>query len=412
MKFILLFIVSFLLYAPLVYAQEVSEECMVSDTLQVYFRQDEIVLDTLFRDNAKRLNLFVDHFNRLRKDPSKNVKGILIVSGASPEGTYSRNLFLSENRAKVVYNYLIDSCFNDSLSPPPHVEIESRGVDWEGLGLYLRESEHPYRNDVLEIISHPDLIEVDGRIVDKRKTRLLYFQGGAPWRELYDLYFADLRGTKVMVIYDDLLPFILPPRPAPVLQFDPMDPPIFVYSEPKKRKPYLALETNMLFDAILIPNIGAELGIYKGLSISANYQNIWLRDKEWTQWYRWEGFELGLNCFINKVGHPFRGNHIGIYTQMMTWDFTFEGRGYLAERWTYGAGLSYGYALPLGERLSIDFELGLGFLYGNMHEYIPQDGHRVWQSYEPFQWIGITKTGATLQFLIDRTNEKERREEQ
>ncbi len=70
---------------PLVSVQQVSEDYMASDTLQVYFRQNEIVLDTLFRDNAKRLNLFVDHFNRLRKNPLKNVKGILIVSGASPK---------------------------------------------------------------------------------------------------------------------------------------------------------------------------------------------------------------------------------------------------------------------------------------------------------------------------------------
>lgn len=250
---------------------------------------------------------------------------------------------------------------------------------------------------------------MDGRIVDKRKTRLLYFQDGVPWRELYDLYFANLRGAKVIITYNKFIPFILPPRPAPVLQPEFKVPTIFTYSGPEKRKIYLALESNMLFDAILIPNVGVELGIYKGLSLSVNYQNIWLRDKEWTQWYRWEGFEIGLNYYINKVKHPFSGNHIGMYTQMMTWDFTFEGRGYLAERWTYGLGLLYGYALPLGERLSIDFELGLGFLYGNMHEYIPQDGHRVWQSYEPFQWIGITKAGATLQFLISSANNKERR---
>ena len=398
------------------HAQEISEVYVTSDTLQVYFRQDKIVLDSLFRDNGKRLEEFSHRFNNLLNDPKNKVRSILVVSGASPEGPSTRNRYLSDNRAKVVYDYLLNNHLVDST----HIEIESRGVDWKGLAACVKESDLPYKDEVLEILDFPEWIKKDGKVVDGRKARLMNFQGGKVWNELYNLYFSDLRGTKVMIAYNILKPkaikrVIVPPVEPQVVEFPKNIPPLPVLEPikveppkvepPKEKKPfYLAIETNLLGDALVIPNIGAEVGIYKGLTIGGNYQNIWLRNSAYTRWYRFEGFEAGINYYINKEKRPFKGHHIGIYGQLVTWDFTINGRGYLAERWAYGGGISYGYVLPVGRRFNLDFEIGVGYLGGNMHEYIPEDGHRVWQFVEPFRWIGPTKVGITLQWLIGRGN--------
>jgi len=403
-------------------AQEISEVYVTSDTLQVYFRQDKILLEPLFRDNGKRLEGFSRRFNNLLRDPKNKVRSILVVSGASPEGPSTRNRYLSDNRAKVVYDYLLENHLADSA----HVEIESRGVDWKGLAARVRASDLPYKDEVLEILDLPEWISRNGKVVDGRKARLMNYQGGKAWRELYDLYFANLRGTKVMIAYNVLRQET--PKHEIITKVDTVyvDRPDTIYIDrmkvdtvyvkelivrhdtfPQKRENrpfYLAIKTNLLYDALVIPNIGAEVGIYKGLTIGGNYQNIWLRDDARTRWYRLEGFEAGINWYINKEKRPFKGHHIGIYGQMVTWDLTIDGRGYLAERWAYGGGISYGYALPVGKRFNLDFEIGVGYLGGNMHEYIPEDGHRVWQSREPFQWIGPTKIGITLQWLIGRGN--------
>ena len=398
------------------HAQEISEVYVTSDTLQVYFRQDKILLEPQFRDNGKRLEEFSHRFNNLLSDPKNKVRSILVVSGASPEGPSTRNRYLSDNRAKVVYDYLLNNHLVDST----HIEIESRGVDWKGLAARVKESDLPYKNDVLEILDLPEWITRNGKVVDGRKARLMNYQGGKVWNELYNLYFADLRGTKVMIAYNILKPkpikrVVVPPVEPQVVEF-PKNIPLIPVLEPikieppkvkppKEKKPfYLAIETNLLSDALVIPNIGAEVGIYKGLTIGGNYQNIWLRNSAYTRWYRFEGFEAGINYYINKEKRPFKGHHIGIYGQLVTWDFTIKGRGYLAERWAYGGGISYGYALPIGRRFNLDFEIGVGYLGGNMHEYIPEDGHRVWQFVEPFRWIGPTKVGITLQWLIGRGN--------
>lgn len=406
-------------------ADDITDIWVTTDTLQVFFRQDKIDLNPQFRNNGNRLKEFTNHFKALLADSTSKVKSIVIVSGASPEGPHTRNRYLSDNRAKVVYDYLTENNLVDST----HISIESRGTDWKGLANFISESDLPYRDEALELLNFPLWITEKNKVVDGRKRRMMELNGGDAWRELYDLYFADLRTTKVMIVWNiqkpqktdtiieyplipslDTISVCQPPLDDPCLTLK--IPPKFQTTENQSVKPslYLAIKSNLLFDSFVIPNIGAEIGIYKGLTISGSYYNIWLRDKAWTSWYRFEGFEAGVNWYFNKENRPFKGHHIGIYGQLVTWDFTINGRGYLAERWAYGGGISYGYILPIGKRFNLDFEIGIGYLGGNMHKYIPEDGHRVWQSYEPFHWIGPTKLGITLQWLIGRGNHNGRKE--
>lgn len=418
-----------LIYSTVASAQEISEVYVTSDTLQVYFRQGYIRLMPQFRDNGKRLEDFSQRFKALLDNPESKVRSILIVSGASPEGNSTHNRYLSEKRAQVVYDYLI----SNRLANAADIEIESRGEDWKGLAARVSASDYSYRDEVLEILELPEWITKNGRIVDSRKARLMNFHGGKVWNELFDLYFADLRGTRVMIAYNirkkakadtietkpdiafpqEPVKIVLPVHVAPITELKPIRIESVIEKEVTEVKPdnslYLSVESNLLYDAAAIPNIGVEISVWKGLALSGNYQNIWLRDKEWTRWYRIEGFEVGLNQYFNKKERPFRGHHIGVYGQMLTWDITVNGRGYLAERWAYGTGISYGYAMPIGRRLNLDFEIGVGYLSGNMHKYIPQDGHRVWQSLEPFNWMGPTKAGISLQWLIGRDNYNEKR---
>lgn len=436
-KLLLLITLMYVCYG-LNHAQEISRVYVTSDTLQVYFRQDAIQLEPQFRNNGTRLRDFSLLFKDLLHNPQNRVRSILIVSGASPEGSSTHNRYLSDNRAKVIYNYLI----NNHLADPAHIEIESRGVDWKGLEEYVQASNLPYKEEVLEILALPEWISKGGKVVDGRKHRLMNYQGGKVWRELYDLYFANLRSTRVMIAYNIKKEDVASGKdtiyvrktdtvyvnttnnyyfhyntfvndtPAdttvmkPVTVEQPQTPP----RPQDPHKPFrMVIKTNLLYDGLVIPNIGAEVGIYKGLALSGYYQNIWLRDKGWTKWHRFEGFEAGLKWYLNKEKRPFKGHRVELYGQMVTWDFTYDGTGYLAERWACGGGIGYGYAMPLFRRFNLDFEVGVGYLSGTLHKYIPQDGHRVWQSVEKFQWIVPTKLGITLQWLIGPGNYNEKR---
>ncbi|MGM9872153.1 MAG: DUF3575 domain-containing protein, partial [Muribaculaceae bacterium] len=70
----------------------------------------------------------------------------------------------------------------------------------------------------------------------------------------------------------------------------------------------------------------------------------------------------------------------------------------------WGAGIEYGFALPIARRLNIDFTIGLGYLGGEYREYIPIDNCYVWQATKYRHWWGPTKVEISLMWLIGRDN--------
>ena len=132
-------------------AQTLSEMWVTSDTLQIYFPQNVSVLHPDFRDNGASLKKFTDSFHKMKDTPGSKVKSVLIVSGASPEGAIDLNKRLSDSRANAVLDYLL----NQKLLDPSEVEVESRGVDWQGLYSIMEYSDLPYREKVMSIIEGP-----------------------------------------------------------------------------------------------------------------------------------------------------------------------------------------------------------------------------------------------------------------
>ena len=126
-------------------AQALSEIWVTSDSLHVYFPQSESELDPDFRDNGESLRAFTEGFHRMKETPGSKVKSVLIVSGASPEGRIDLNRRLSDARAKSVLDYLL----KEQLLDPSEVEVESRGVDWQGLYTIMEYSDLPYRDAVM-----------------------------------------------------------------------------------------------------------------------------------------------------------------------------------------------------------------------------------------------------------------------
>ena len=103
-----------------------------------------------------------------------------------------------------------------------------------------------------------------------------------------------------------------------------------------------------------------------------------------------------------------QGHHLGFYAQIVTYDFEWGGRGYLGDKWSYGAGISYGYSHPMAKRLNLDFTIGIGYLGGEYKEYLPIDNHYVWQVTKQRHWFGPTKAEISLVWLIGRGNTNEK----
>lgn len=169
---------------------------------------------------------------------------------------------------------------------------------------------------------------------------------------------------------------------------------------------YMSLSTNMLYDALLTPNIGAEVYLGANFSVDANWHYAWWKLQKQNIFWRTYGGDLALRWWFGKSSRlkPLTGHHIGLYGQMITYDFEFGKNGVLADRWSWSAGLEYGYSLPIAERLNLDFTLGAGYHWGEFYEYKPVDGHYVWQATKRRQYIGPTKLEVSLVWLIGCDN--------
>ena len=169
---------------------------------------------------------------------------------------------------------------------------------------------------------------------------------------------------------------------------------------------HMSLQSNLLYDAILIPNIGAEIYLGANFSVDANWHYAWWRIDKKHYYWRTYGGDIALRWWFGRNSRvkPLTGHHIGAFGQMITYDFEFGKNGVLADRWSWTAGLEYGYSLPIAERLNLDFTLGLGYHWGEFYEYKPIDNHYVWQATKHRQYMAPTKFEVSLVWLIGCDN--------
>lgn len=169
-----------------------------------------------------------------------------------------------------------------------------------------------------------------------------------------------------------------------------------------KRDYPFALKTCMILDAAAIPNVGLEIYMGKRWSVAAKWHYAWWKNdsRSW-YWYTYGG-DVSLRRWFGKkaASRSFTGHHIDLYGQMLTYDLLTRARGYMSDKWTYGAGFAYGYSVPIAKRLNIDFALGVGSMVGEFHEYLPIGGEYVWQETKKRHRFGLNKAEISLVLLL------------
>lgn len=393
-----------------------------SDSVRIYFRAGEVFPDPAFRGNSERIGAFALRLETLLSDTACRVRGIRIVSGASPEGSTSLNKKLSEGRAEQFQKY-VNRWFSGNDIP---VFSLAPGIDWERL-ILLTEADPgvPLRAEALDILRNtPEWITHDGKVTDGRKRRLALLGGGRTWRYMERHFFPELRSSVLKLWYECTRPDTVVVIRTDTTEIVRTDSLIVLRTDtvtiiedavpiiPASCRPfYLGLSTNLLYDALLIPNIGMEIYLGRGWSVAGNWMYAWWKSDRSHRYHRIYGGDLELRRrFGTKPGRsPLTGHHAGIYGQLLTYDLEWGGKGYLGDRWSYGAGIAYGYSAPIGRRLNLDFTLGVGYLGGEYFEYVPQDGLYMWQATKQRHWFGPTKVAVSLVWLIGCNNHNSRK---
>ena len=409
-----------------VMAQVAVAQQMRCDTIftTVNFERGYSVIDLDYKDNRSTLEGLSERLRTLSSDPGLSIDSVMVQGFASPDGLTSKNIILAEKRARNIVSYL------SSVTPLPEnlFSVESSGVDWEKLERMVGESAMPYRDEVLEIIrTVPVWVIRGGKIVDSRKRRLGMLHGGKPYNYMAENFFPSLRHADFRTIVcmtsvittpsvsykseDDSVETLSPALEAStetvverIADEAPAETPVTSGQQTglpvAESKPgFLALKTNMLYDLAAVPNCGMEFYFCKKYSLSVNGMYAWWSNDARHRFYRIYGGDVELRRYLGGR-RLFEGHHIGAYCQMLTYDFSFGRKGIMGDKWTYGAGLSYGYSLSLSNRLNIDFSIGIGYLWGKYKKYHPADGCYVWDSTNSRKWFGPTNAEISLVYVI------------
>lgn len=366
-----------------------------SASLNAGYRQSWAEFDAADRENAQ-----VKAFIRQWLNAGQG-RDIIVTGSASPEGIYRWLQPLASRRACHLQQLLL----NGGIAPEVIV-MGRTDVDWTALrDSILNDRNVPYRADLLELLtSVPRNNDENLRLA----ARLKAVGQGEAWDYIFR-FFPALRYARAAY----RLPAAPPSVPSFIgetvievpreLAYRP------VVTQKRGRNCYWALKSNLIHDALLVPNIGLEWYVGKGLSIEADYSGAWWGNKYRTHLWRYYGGNLQLNYYfaarrnVAQGYTPFRGWHVGVYGEAASYDFQFGRRGYQG-RWAGGGGVVGGYTVPLNKHFSLDLFLGLGFFGGRYKVCRYMDGHEVWIETRQRRWWGPTRVGVTLSWLLGKKN--------
>lgn len=346
----------------------------IIEKFAIYYKVDSIDINPTYLDNRRQMDHIIHYLNT-----SPRIDSITIYAWASPEGRYSRNKWLSRERAKAAKAFLLQQSPDSAKLNAGKIKISPLAENWSGLTEMVEKKYH--RNDREKVLD----ILYDASITDQaRKVRLQKLDRGRSWRYLIDNYMPHLRTATWICVWVEAPPVL----PHPVVLSDTLVchrggllvPPLPEAPVLEDRKMLFAPRTNLLVPAL---NVGLEFPIKDNWSLGIDYYYPWaVSDRN-----RWCGEMLGI--FVDaKYWIPgdkyqwtradrLQGHAIGIYAGAGYYDYQNILHGYQGEY--IDAGVDYTFSLPVGPKdnrwMRLEFNVGLGWIMTWARHYTPSDDY-------------------------------------
>ncbi len=380
----------------------------------IYYRWDKWKLDSLYLSNPHNLRMLD---SLLTSASARRIDTLTIVAFASPEGDSVYNRRLSERRAATIRDYIADRYGVD----PGKIVMAARGENWEGLaGLAMDDHNLPSRNKVIDILRSPASDE-------RKQAAITQLDGGTTYyRYILPNYYTYLRlGAMVFMSYappETLSAGYVLHAPLPSSVEIPFHPfyPQQLQPAPIAAKYPLAIKTNLLYDMVGAPNLGVEFPLGDCWSVVVDAAYAYWRAA--SHLYALQTLEYGVSGRYwlpvsrqRKLRNPewdkpLRGWNFGIYGRYwqrydVQWIDGCQGDG------SWSAGITAGYAFPVGRNLSLEAGLGAGYfstsqyrtydrpLYDNDGDY-----HLMWRETGIWSGLTLTKVNFSLVWLIETGN--------
>lgn len=168
-----------------------------------------------------------------------------------------------------------------------------------------------------------------------------------------------------------------------------------------------SIKTNLLYDATASVNLGAEFKLAPkwSLDVSGDFNGWTINEHKWKHWFvqpeaRYWFCDHFLRHFVgvHVIGGQYNVGNISGLPNFLGSDFSklaherYQG-------WGLGAGIAYGYALPLSQHWNMEFEIGLGYVYLDYDIFECHDcGRKVGE--KSHNYVGPTKAAINLVYVF------------
>ena len=386
-----------------------------SDRYTLYYYCDRIDLQEDYLDNAVQMERIKDILAR-----SPRIDSIAIYAYASPEGAPHRNDWLARRRAEVARDFILANLPNDSVLLPQNIILHPMGENWEGLYEELEANYHLKNRDRVMKIMRADIP------AETKKWRLKQLDNGFTYNWIIRHHMPALRLATWLCVYQPIQEFVPDTMPElnVGLQTLPVPGPSMlmpVDTVLRKKTTIMALKTNLLYDALTLLNYSIEVPITERFSALWYHQFPWWRWGEADNQYCIRFLSIGAEgrWWFKPMPRPqmgksvqrdkLMGHFVGLYAESGKWDFEW-GRDICHQGEHWSVGLSYGYSMPLGRRLNMEFSISVGYASIAYRKYEPSEDYEIlWRDpvkHGRWHYFGPTKLQVSLVYPILMTTKK------
>ena len=380
------------------------------DRFALYYWLDRIDLDENYLDNARQMA----HIRRYLAN-SPHIDSITVHAYASPEGVYERNVWLARKRAEAARDFILAHLPAGSDFDAGRIRLCPMEENWAGLEAELTANYHRSdRERVLAILRAPVRN-------DTKKWRLQQLDNGYTYRYIIRKHMPKLRLATWICVWqrpEQEEPIgktarftVAEPLPAELEPYGPILPtiPSAPTAADRGKRTFLALKSNLLYDAATVVNFAVEVPFNERFSLLYEHHcPWWLSDNnrfcvEYLSFggeFRWWFSPRTQPASPKRVQRDaLVGHFLGLYGMGGKFDFQLN-RNLCYQGEFFSAGLTYGYSMPIAKRLNLEFTISAGYARIPHRHYIPTEDWslliRDRNKEGVWHYFGPTKIGVSL----------------
>lgn len=170
----------------------------------------------------------------------------------------------------------------------------------------------------------------------------------------------------------------------------------------------VAIKTNIIYDALLTPTLGVEVGLAPkwSLDVSGSLNDWTVNRKKWKQWMvqpearYWLCQRFAGHFFaLHAIGGQYNFGNLNADFKFLGTDFSVL-KNHRYQGWMAGAGIGYGYSWILGKHWNLEAELGIGWIYTRSDVYNCEGCGKKIEEDKSHNYYGPTKAALNLIYVF------------